>query len=558
VARSGDRATTPPGWFALACIAAAALLFFARPGAPLQEPQEARFAEVARQMLGGRPWVVPALPGDAFADKPPLLPWLVALNYRVFGVHDWAARLAAGGAGFVTVLLTWWWGRRLLGPRAGLAGALVLCLSAHFVYLGRLLTTDALLAACVVASWATAHTAIKGSGTFSPRWWLLSALACGLGLLTKGPIALVLVAVPLLAYHLLDRRAARPAWRWWALYPAVAVGLAAPWYAAQEAAQPGFLADFLWRQHFVRFAAPFDHEEPVWFFLPRLLLGMLPWTLFLPGLVRSLLRKGRAAARRPAGLGAILLTFIWSLLLFSASGCKRATYILPVMPPLALALGWYLDAVALRGLGARTGSALARHSATFARRVAQAVLAAGVAGGLAAPAAGLLRWPAGVALAAAAAGGFLFVSRAEWRGRPRAAWALCAAAAFAVLFTGVYGLLPGYARKFSLRGQVRPLTDEAALPVVCYPRRWDSVNFYLRRDDVRVYTAAELPELVEALRGRRETIVFVKSGAPLDALLAGLPAGMEFVVQGRQGTLTVGRVRDRPEAPAALYAKANR
>jgi 4-amino-4-deoxy-L-arabinose transferase-like glycosyltransferase len=181
----------------------------------LQEPQEARFAEVARQMLGGRPWVVPALPGDAFADKPPLLPWLVALNYRVFGVHDWAARLAAGGAGFVTVLLTWWWGRRLLGPRAGLAGALVLCLSAHFVYLGRLLTTDALLAACVVASWATAHTAIKGSGTFSPRWWLLSALACGLGLLTKGPIALVLVAVPLLAYHLLDRRATPPSRSAW-------------------------------------------------------------------------------------------------------------------------------------------------------------------------------------------------------------------------------------------------------------------------------------------------------------------------------------------------------
>src|SRR5262249_22580127 len=135
--------------FALLVIAAA-LLFFARPGTPLQEPQETRFAEVARRMLAGGTAVVPAPPGEAFADKPPLLPWLVMLGYRLFGVHDWAARLVAGGTGLATVLLTWFWGRRALGPRAALAGALVLCLSAHFVYLGRLLTTDGLLAVCVV------------------------------------------------------------------------------------------------------------------------------------------------------------------------------------------------------------------------------------------------------------------------------------------------------------------------------------------------------------------------------------------------------------------------
>jgi dolichol-phosphate mannosyltransferase len=470
----------------------------------------------------------------------------------------------AGGAGFATVLLTWWWGRRLLGARTALAGALVLCLSAHFVYLGRLLTTDSLLAACVVAAWAAAHAALAGkkvSGTFSRRWWLISALACGLGLLAKGPVGLALVAVPLLAYRWLDPRAARPSLAWWLVYLATAVGLAAPWYAAQEMAEPGFLWDFLWRQHVVRFTAPFDHEEPVWFFLPRLLLGMLPWTLLLPGLVRALARhSARAAARRPAALGLILLASVWTLLFFSASGCKRPTYILPMMPPLALALGWYLDSILARGLAARAGSALARRGAAFARRAAQLVLVAGLAAGLAAPTAGLVRWPAGLGLAVAAAGGLLFVSRPQWRGRPGAAWGLCAAATFAVLFAGVCGLLPGYARKFSLRGQVRPLAaaaDEQPVPVACYPRRWDSVSFYLRRDDVRVYTAPELPALVEALRARRETLVFVKSGAPLDALLDGLPPGMEFVRQGRPGTLTVGRVRYRLEPPAALYAQSD-
>jgi dolichol-phosphate mannosyltransferase len=544
-------------------VVVAALLFFARLRAPLQEPQETRFAEVGRQLLVGGTVVVPALPGEPFADKPPLLPALVALSYRLFGVHDWAARLVVGGSGLATVLLTWFWGRRTLGPRAALAGALVLCLSAHFVYLGRLLTTDGLLAACVVAGWSTAHAALTTrTASVARGWWLLSALACGLGLLTKGPVALTLVAVPVIVYPRLDPRVARPSWPMWALYVAAAVGVAAPWYAAQEVAEPGFLVDFLWRQHVVRFTAPFDHEEPAWYFLPRLLLGMLPWTLLLPGFVRFLGRhSGRAAARRPAALGFVLLAFGWALLLFSASGCKRATYILPAMPPLALALGCYLDAVVARGLAARAGSALARHGAAFAYRATPVVLAAGLAGSLAAAGAGLLRWPAALTLAAGAVGGLVFAARPDWRARPLAAWGLCLAATFALLFAGVHNLLPGYARKFSLRGVVRPLAELAAeerLPVVSFPRRWNSVSFYLRRDDVRVYGAAELPQLVETLRGRRETLVFVKTGAPLDALLASLPPGMEFVPQGRQGSLAAGRVRYRPKLPAAKYAQSDR
>jgi hypothetical protein len=285
---------------------------------------------------------------------------------------------------------------------------------------------------------------------------------------------------------------------------------------------------------------------------------MLPWTLLLPGFVRFLGRhSARSAARRPAALGFVLLAFLWSLLFFSASGCKRATYILPAMPPLALALGYYLDAVAARALAARAGTALARYGAAFAYRATQLVLAAGIAAGLAAAPAGLLRWPTALLSAGAAAGGLLLVSRPEWRGRPRAAWGLCVAATFALLFAGVYGLLPGYARKFSLRGAVRPLAEAVEdEPVVCYPRRWDSVSFYLRRNDVHVYTAAERPQLVEALRARRETLVFVKTGPYLEELLAALPQDMEFVPQGRQGALTAGRVRHRPEPPAGVYAQA--
>ncbi|HZT81402.1 MAG TPA: hypothetical protein VFA26_14325, partial [Gemmataceae bacterium] len=90
------------GWW-LVLAAAAALLFFGRLGTPLQEPQEARYAEIPRQMLASGSWLVPVLHGRPYLDKPPLLYWLVMGCYRLLGVHDWAARLVPGAAGFLTV-----------------------------------------------------------------------------------------------------------------------------------------------------------------------------------------------------------------------------------------------------------------------------------------------------------------------------------------------------------------------------------------------------------------------------------------------------------------------
>jgi dolichol-phosphate mannosyltransferase len=563
-AGNGARPQGPrPAWHLPVLLLAAVLLFFSRLGAPLQEPDEARYAEVPRQMLAEGHWVVPVLHGEAYADKPPLLYWLVMASYRTFGVHDWAARLVPGAAAVLVVLLTYFWGRRTVGAPAAFAGAAMLCLSARFVYLGRLLTPDGLLCLWVVAALAAAHEAVRAGG-LRWRWWLASALACGLGLLTKGPVALALVAAPVLALGALDRRAARPGWRGWAAYLAVAAGLAAPWYAAMSAADPEFAGVFFWRHNLVRYVAPFDHAKPVWFHLPGLLLGMLPWTLLLPGLLRCLARHAaRTAARRPAALGFFLLAFVWELLFYSLAGCKRAVYILPALPPLTLALGCYLDAVVpwerVRGWLTRPGRAPrllpAEHLALPATLL---VLGAGAASCVVAAGAGLLRPGTAALLAGLAA----LAGAALWYGRRRAPalhpWAGCAAATFGVLFLGVQLVLPGYARKFSLRGDLRPqaaLAADPGVPVVCYPRGWDSVGFYLRRCDVRVFTPERSEELIALLRARPGTVVVVKSDGALEELVRALPPSVEFVPHGRRGTVTVGRVRPRLELPDGLLVR---
>src|SRR5262249_35280346 len=145
----------------------AAALFLSRLNCALLEPQEARYAEIPRQMLeqeGAEAWLTPVLHGQPYYDKPPLLYWLVMLGYSIFGAQDWVARLVPGLAGCLTVLATFLWGRRVVGERAALAGALVLCLSARFVYLGRMLAFDVLLGLFTVIALGTAHVALTESG----------------------------------------------------------------------------------------------------------------------------------------------------------------------------------------------------------------------------------------------------------------------------------------------------------------------------------------------------------------------------------------------------------
>jgi 4-amino-4-deoxy-L-arabinose transferase-like glycosyltransferase len=536
----------------LLLLAVAAVLFFARLRAPLLEPQEPRYAEIPRQMLAEGSFLVPVLHGQPYLDKPPLLYWLVMASYRAFGVHDWAARLVPGAAGVLTVLLTFLWGRRVAGDRAGLCGALALCLSAQFVYRQRMLTMDGLLCLWVVLGLAAAHVALAAP-RLRWRWWLLAGVACGLGLLTKGPVALALVGVPVVAYRLLEPRCARVGALGWAALAAVAAAVAAPWYVAVTAREPEFAAYFFWKHNVVRFLAPFDHGKPVWFHLPGLLLGMLPWALLLPGLARFLARRSaRTAVRRPAALGFFLLAFLWCLLFFSLAGSKRPVYILPAMPPLALALGCYLDVLLRRHRRAPDWSALWRRTSPLAYRAALLALAAGAGVAVLAGAGGLIKPAHALMLTALAGAGLSLVA-----GRGRLSWAACGGVTFAVLVVGLFQLQGPYNRQFALRGHLRAQLDLAAAPgapVVCYPQRWDSVSFYLPRADVRVYGPAERARLVADLRERPRVLLLVKSGPVLEEMLRELPPSVEFVARGRPGAITAGWVRPREEPPPVLVA----
>jgi len=549
-ARDHEQPFATKQWLSFALlILATCLLFFCRLRSPLLEPEEARYAEIPRQMLAAGRWLVPVLHGQDYLDKPPLFYWLVMTGYRAFGVSEETARGVVGIIGLLTVATVYGWGRRALGPRAALLAAFVLVLSPEFVYRGRMITPNGLLALCTMAALAAGHLA-----RFGPQlrwhWWLLAGCATGLGLLAKGPVAPALVLPPLLLVGWLDHRLARVGLAAWAALVGVACLVAGPWYVAVAWQCPDFGSYFFWFHNVRRYVDPFDHAKPVWFYLPQLLLGLLPWTLLLVPLVRILARRhGRTAARRPGALGFVLLAAAWGLAFFSLAGSKRPVYLLPVLPPLALALGCTIDLLLPRARLEAVWTSLARHRSAVAYYATLVALSVGVLAGAGSYAAGLHKAERGLFLAGGAGIGLIALVR-----RPRrTTWLGAAAATFAFLWVGTHDLLPGYAARFSVRRAARP--ELSAPAVYCYPQPFDAVSFYLRRDDVRAFRSDTLPRLVDELLDTSGALLFVKS-SHLNELLTALPPVLRFVPAAKEGGVTVGRVLPRQVAPVAGYARA--
>jgi len=320
---------------ALALVLLPGLLLYPWLGFRLLEPDEGRYAEIPREMLARGEWVVPTLQGEPYLDKPPLMYWLVNLSYRAFGVSDAAARLVPALAVHGCILASYLFGCRFLGHAAAWRGALLLSVMPGLVGVGRLLTLDGLL-----TLWTTLGLYSGFALLRTGRHGGLCAVACGLGVLTKGPVTLILVLVPLAVWrHIYLERLARRQLRQplLALF-AIVAAINIPWYVLISLRQPGFLRYFFWQHNLERFFDPFDHVEPVWYYGPILLAGLMPATLWLVQAVRAMI-SAETANRRSPELAFCLLAGGWCVLFFSLSGCKLPTYILPAFPPLALAMG---------------------------------------------------------------------------------------------------------------------------------------------------------------------------------------------------------------------------
>jgi 4-amino-4-deoxy-L-arabinose transferase-like glycosyltransferase len=346
-------------------------------------------AQIARNMLASGDWVTPRLDGVVYLEKPPLIYWLIAASYKLFGVHDWAARVPIVVSSVALCWLTAAFGIWAFGRRAGLYAGLCLATCAGLFLFTRILIPDVMLTFTnALAMWAFLRALDEEEQR--PRLWaFIFAASLGVGLLWKSLIAMVFPLGAGAIYLFLTRRFFS-AETWKRLRPlsgvVVILLISVPWHVLAALRNPpyfsftlhsgpgqyhGFLWFFFMNEQVLRFLNlryPRDYNTvPRLYFWLFHLLWLFPWSVYFPALAKLSYKPVDRAGRTR------LLALVWTgfLLVFFTFSTTQEYYSMPCYPALCLLLG---SAMAEGGAWIRRGTRVLAVLATAAAATVAAIL----------------------------------------------------------------------------------------------------------------------------------------------------------------------------------------
>lgn len=311
---------------------------------PLFVPDEGRYAEIAREMITRGDYVTPYLNEIKYFEKPILFYWLSAAMIKMGGLNLWALRTAPVLLGVSGCLSTYWTLRRLYDRTTGLLGAFILGSSTLYAIMSHMISLDLPVTTFITLCLNCFLLAIQYPPSRQRHWLLLTASVCAaLAVLTKGLIGIVFPGLIIGAWI-----AVMGEWRLLRqLYIpsclAVFFLVAAPWHLLVGYRNPEFYYFYFIKQHFLRYTMlKVGHYQPVWFFIPYLIIGFFPWIMLLPQAIASALPT---SWRNRSEKSKELFFMLWAAIIFaffSFSKSKLIPYIVPVMPPLAMLVAIYL------------------------------------------------------------------------------------------------------------------------------------------------------------------------------------------------------------------------
>ncbi|PWY55202.1 dolichyl-phosphate-mannose--protein mannosyltransferase [Legionella qingyii] len=320
---------------------------------PLNDVSEARYAEIARKMLETGNWVTPLHDyGIPFWAKPPLSTWLSAFSMKLFGVNEFAVRLPGLFLSLVTIWLIWYLVKRHSGDVIAMITTLILAGTLYFFLDAGTVMTDPSLVLCItlveVAFW---RAVVDGSKV----WSYVFFISLGLGLLAKGPVAVVLSGMPIFFWVLL-RKQWRNLWERlpWLKGVMLMLTIALPWYIWAEIRTPGFLNYFIIGENFNRFLKPgwagdkygYAHQQSWGMIWVYSVIGTLPWC----ALGGAWFIKCRHNARKvfvdnDGWLSYFFLCTIVPLFFFTFSRNIIYTYVFPSIPAFSVFFVTYWNRV---------------------------------------------------------------------------------------------------------------------------------------------------------------------------------------------------------------------
>jgi 4-amino-4-deoxy-L-arabinose transferase-like glycosyltransferase len=316
-------------------------------GRDLWDPDETRYAVVAREMRETGQWVLPHLNGDVYAEKPPLFFWLVNLSVFFFGEDsELANRLPTAMAGWITILLTFFLGERLFNSRVGFLSASILATCLLFPQISRWMMLDSLFTLLFLLTLCCFYLGYeKEEGR--RKYYFLAGLFMGLGVLTKGPVAYL--SLPIFLIFAFLQRGLKKFWSYdlllgFLLSLAVVLAWLIP---ACLVGGEEYTKVILLKQMVGRLAGNMgrSHPEPFFFYFPRFSIEFLPWVVFLPTAFVFAFRKEEGPRRKE--LLFLSVWFIFVFVFFTLIKGKKDNYILPLYPAAAILLGWFWDRLIL-------------------------------------------------------------------------------------------------------------------------------------------------------------------------------------------------------------------
>jgi Dolichyl-phosphate-mannose-protein mannosyltransferase len=323
----------------------------------LMDDVDAVQAQIARNMLTSGDWVTARLDGVAYLEKAPLIYWLMAICYRVFGVHDWSARIPVVLAAMALAWLTASFGAWAFGRRAGLYAGLAIATCIGLFLFTRIQIPDVMLAADIALSmWAFLR--ILDEEEPRPRWWaVLLAASLGVSLLLKSLIGVVFPVAAAIIYLAITRQLFQPK-VWKRIHPwsglLIVLLIAAPWHILAALRNPpyfdltlrslpgeyhGFLWFYFMNEQVLRFLNlryPRDYNTVprLWFWLLHL-VWLFPWSVYFPAACKLSYRPIDRAGRTRL----LALCWIGFVLVFFTFSTTQEYYSMPCYPALALLVG---------------------------------------------------------------------------------------------------------------------------------------------------------------------------------------------------------------------------